>query len=64
MLAEHGRDASFHIDYRHLLPTAPIPMTLAAGYPHRPLQFSNWGWLPVPEGMVFEVRLFDIVLAD
>ena len=44
--------------FRNLLPTAPILMTLAAGYPHRPLQFSLWGWLPVPEGMVSEERFF------
>ena len=35
------RPANLHVlmdvsDYRRLLPTAPILMTLAAGYPHRP----------------------------
>ena len=40
------------------LPAAPILMTLAAGYPHRPWQFPRRGWLPVPDGMVFDERFF------
>ena len=40
------------------LHAAPILMTLAAGYPHRPWQFPRRGWLPVPDGMVFDERFF------